>query len=163
MESNLRAISADDWATFKEVRLRALADSPDAFAVTLAEAEATTDAEWRERAGGSAPVVVAFDGDERPVAMGGYFAPDDSDESFIWGMWVDPDWRGRGQGSRILAKLLEHADGVGREVSLHVAEGNRARGLYEAHGFVSTGEWEPLRDGSPVRIERLRWSRSAAG
>ena len=161
MEPDVRVISEEDWVAFKNLRLQALADSPEAFAVTLAEAKADTQKEWRERAGGPNPVVMGFDG-ERPVAMGGLYAPEDSGEAFVWGMWVHPGWRGRGLGARILAVLLDHAQ-TGREVSLHVAEGNDARRLYEAHGFVSTGEWEPLREGSAVRIERLRWRRSVPG
>ena len=39
---------------------------------------------------------------------------------------------------------------------LHVAEGNDgARALYLSSGFVATGRWEPLREGSPVLIEEL--------
>ena len=164
VDPELRVISRDDWVSFKALRLRALADAPNAFAVTLAEADASTEAEWRERAGRPGPVVMAFSSDERPVAMGGLYAPEDSAEAFIWGMWVDPGWRGRGLGSRILGELLPHAERVDREVSLHVSEGNDgARRLYEAHGFVSTHEWEPLREGSDVRIERLRRRRSLPG
>lgn len=161
MGPDVRVISEEDWVAFKTLRLQALADSPDAFAVTLAEAEADTEKEWRQRAGSPHPVVMAFDG-ERPVAMGGMYAPENSGEAFVWGMWANPACRGRGVGARILGVLLDHAQ-ADREVSLHVAEGNDARRLYEAHGFVSTGEWEPLREGSAVRIERLRWSRSVPG
>ena len=38
-----------------------------------------------------------------------------------------------------------------------MTEGNdRARALYERRGFVSTGKWELLRDGSELSIELLR-------
>jgi len=155
MNMQLRVISADDWATFRVLRLRALADSPNAFGATLAEASLNAEPFWRARAGGSGPVILAFDG-EQAVAMGGLHAPDGSDEAFVWGMWVEPEWRGRGLGSRILRELVDSADRRGRAVVLHVAEGNAARNLYDEHGFVSTGERQPLRDGSEVRIETMR-------
>ena len=155
MELEPRSISEDDWEAFRALRLRALADAPDAFGATLADAEVCPEEEWRLRAGGNGPVVMAFAPDGSPVAMGGLYRPPGSEQSFIWGMWVDPAWRGRGVGSRVLASLLEHTVPADR-VSLHVADGNEgARRMYEAHGFASTEEWEPLRAGSPVRIERL--------
>lgn len=156
MEPVLRVISGDDWVAFRSLRLRALADSPTAFGATLAEAEAQPEAVWRSRAEGPGPLLLAFAGDD-PVAMGGLFVPAEADEAFVWGMWVAPEARGQGLGARVLRELLEHARRLGRTVSLHVTDGNDgARRLYEAHGFVGTGEREPLREGSDLRIERLR-------
>jgi GNAT superfamily N-acetyltransferase len=154
-----RVISGDDWASFRALRLKALADSPDAFGVTLAEAEANPEAVWRDRAAGPGPLLMAFE-DEHPVAMGGLYAPENSEEAFVWGMWVDPAVRGQGLGARILRELLDWGRRLDRAVSLHVTEGNdRARRLYEAHAFTSTGEWQPLRDGSEIRVETLRRQR----
>ena len=89
--------------------------------------------------------------------MGGLYVPDASADAFVWGMWVEPASRGHGLASRILERLLEHADEQGRSVLLHVTEGNdTARSLYERHGFTATGEVQPLRDGSHVRIHTMR-------
>ena len=156
MAPELRIVSGEDWEAFRVLRLRALADAPTAFGATLAEAEAQPESVWRSRADGPGPLVMAYDGDV-PVAMGGLFVPPDSVESFVWGMWVAPEARGCGLGARILAALVDHARGLDRSVLLHVTEGNdAARRLYEAHGFVGTGEWQPLREGSDLRIEALR-------
>lgn len=155
MSIQLRVSTEDDWAVFRSLRLRALADSPDAFAVTRAEAGQESEAFWRERASGPHPVVLAFSGD-RGIAMGGVYAPEDTADAFIWGMWVEPESRGKGLGSRIVRELVAYADGLRRDAVLHVSEDNAARSLYEASGFVSTGEWEPLRDGSDLRMELMR-------
>ncbi len=145
----------DDWRAVRDVRLRALTDSPDAFGVTLQEARAQADAVWRERLEGSNPTLLALE-EDHPVGMGGGFLPPDSDVAWIWGMWIAPEHRGTGLGRRILDALVRWAQGTGRVVHLHVAEGNHgARALYVSSGFVSTGQWEPLRDGSPVQIEKL--------
>ena len=160
MEPELRVISGQDWAVFRALRLQALADSPTSFGATRAEAESHPEMVWRDRAGGPGPVVMAFH-DDVPVAMGGLYAPEESREAFIWGMWVAPDWRGHGLGARILGELLDWGQRLNRIVALHVTEGNDgARRLYESHGFTSTGEWQPLREGSDLRIETLRQQRA---
>lgn len=156
MEETLRVISGDDWAAFREIRLRALADSPDSFGVTLAEAEANPATVWRDRAEGPGPVVLAFRG-ERPVAMGGLHLPRGTSDAFVWGMWVEPESRGQGLGGRILQELCDTARRERRALSLHVTVGNDgARRLYEAHGFVATGEAQPLRPGTDISMATLR-------
>jgi GNAT superfamily N-acetyltransferase len=79
----------------RDVSSRALADSPDAFRRTLAEAQALTEDFWRQQAEGSAPMVVVLE-DGRGVAMGGVFAPPDSAVAYVWGMWTAPEARGHG-------------------------------------------------------------------
>lgn len=118
-----RTLAAEDWKIFRQVRLRALADAPDAFGIMLAEAELNADSVWRERVQGPGPTkVVAEDG--APVAMGGAFAPPDSGVAMLWGMWTAPEARGRGHASRILTELLSWCRERDLTVMLDVTEGN---------------------------------------
>jgi len=156
VSTELRVIAIDDWEDFRAVRLKALADSPDSFGVTLAEALEKPPSVWRDRAAGPDPIVLGF-ADHGSIAMGGLYLPDASADAFVWGMWVEPASRGNGVASRILERLLEHADAEGRSVVLHVTEGNdAARALYERHGFTHKREVQPLREGSTVRIHTMR-------
>lgn len=156
MSVELRRVTTDDWELLRDVRLRALADAPDAFGSTLAQARAATDDEWRRRADNGGLTLLAL-ADDAPVAMGGAFAPDDRPTVFVWGMWTDPAARGRGLGAQVLDALVAWCRPSYDEVRLHVTEGNAgARRLYTGRGFEPTGTWEPLREGSPLRIEELR-------
>ena len=59
----------------------------------------------------------------------------------VLGMFVLPEWRGRGIGSRLLAACLTAARRAGLErIELEVyADNEAAIRLYEAHGFVREG------------------------
>jgi ribosomal protein S18 acetylase RimI-like enzyme len=144
--ATVRRLEADDWEIFREIRLRSLADSPDAFGSTLEREQAFGEDDWRHRLSG--PVYAVHD--PGPVAVGGLF--DHEGVLHVWGMWTDPAHRGRGHARRILDALI--APDV--EVVLDVNTTNdAARASYERYGFVGTGRFEPLRPGSPQRMERM--------
>lgn len=152
-------LGPDDWAELRDIRLRALADAPDAFSVVLAEAEAYDDDLWRDRLATSNPTYVVREAGST-VAMAGGFAPPDSPVAYVWGMWTAPEARGRGHSSVLLDRVVTWARAVGRTPHLHVTEGNdAARRLYVRSGFEPTGTWEPLREGSRTRVEELVLSR----
>jgi len=144
--ATLRALGPDDWETFRDIRLRSLADSPDAFGSTWERERAFTEAEWRRRLG--VPVYVVED--PRPVAIGGTF--DQEGVPHVWGMWTDPAHRGRGHARRILDALIP--PGTPAQLDVNVTN-DGARTAYQRYGFVGTGHLEPLRPGSDQRIERM--------
>lgn len=144
--SEVRRLGPDDWETFRAIRLRSLADSPDAFGSTLEREQGFTEADWRTRLSG--PVVVVDDPD--PVAVGGTF--DDDGALHVWGMWTDPDHRGRGHARAVLDALVR--PGTPTVLDVNVAN-TGARALYLRYGFVATGKLEPLRPGSEQRIELM--------
>lgn len=141
-----RRLTPDDWADFRDIRLRSLADSPDAFGSTLAREQEFTEDDWRRRLSG--PVYVVDD--PRPVAVGGIF--DATGTPHVWGMWTDPAYRGRGHARAILDALIP--SGTRAQLDVNVTNGG-ARTVYERYGFVGTGELEPLRPGSDQLIELM--------
>ena len=158
--TTIERLGPDDWREFRRIRLRALADAPTAFGVLLADAEQQAEDTWRARLGSGEPILAVRDGDGLVAMGGGWRSPEDRGRMMVWGMWTAPEARGRGHARDLLGRLLEHARAQGvPTVELHVTEGNDgARRLYEDCGFVATGEWEPLREGSELRIELLRRS-----
>ena len=82
--SEARRLGPDDWEAFREIRLRSLADSPDAFGSTLEREQEFTEDDWRRRLSGPVYAVT----DPGPVAVGGLF--DNEGVLHVWGMWTDP-------------------------------------------------------------------------
>ncbi len=155
VEVTVRQATGDDWATWRDLRLRALRDSPDAFGSTYAREAAFTEATWRGRAGGAAgPAALAFVGGTAVGIGGGY--RDLPGRLHVVAMWTDPAWRGHGVGRSVLLWLAGWAHEHGLRAHLDVEAGNAgARRLYEACGFEATGETRPIRDGSDLLVERM--------
>ncbi len=144
--SEVRRLGPDDWECFRDIRLRSLADSPDAFGSTLERERAFTEDDWRRRLSG--PVYVVDDSE--PVAVGGLF--DNDGVGQVWGMWTDPGHRGHGHARRILDAVTPLLPRV--QLHVNITNGD-ARLVYERYGFVGTGEIEPIRPGSDQRMELM--------
>ena len=153
---DVRRVRDDEWETLRDVRLRALADAPDAFATTHAEAAARPDQWWRDwaaasAAGDSQAMYLAWV-DGQPVGIAGVFG--DGRRFDVISMWTDPATRGRGVASALLEAAIAFAGDA--PVFLSVTETNEtARRLYERRGFVSTGITEPLRSNPELTIHEL--------
>lgn len=146
--AEVRLLAPDDWQDYRDIRLRALADSPDAFASTLARESTFDEGDWRLRLS-QRVVVVLTDGE--PVSVGGLFVDPDG-QAWLWGMWTDPGHRRRGHARRVMAAVVPEDRSVRLDVNL---ANSAARAAYERYGFVSTGELEPLRPGSGQRVELM--------
>lgn len=152
MTYEVRRVSGDDWWQWRELRLRALQDSPEAFCSTVSREQAFTEADWRARLDGTGCSVLATEAG-RAVGMGAAWAPD-ADTVQVVSMWVDPGHRGRGVARAVLDDLVAWAGE--RTVVLDVATANPgARRLYETAGFVATGRVTPMREGSTANVEEM--------
>jgi GNAT superfamily N-acetyltransferase len=153
-------LGEDDWVVFREIRLRSLLDSPDAFGSTYGEESSQTERAWRDWAAGrwrdgSAVVFAGRAEDGTPVGTAtgaGYEA--EPAVAHVYAMWVAPDARGAGVGRALLDAVEAWAKdrGCGRLV-LTVTETNAAaRVFYGACGFVESGDRALLREGSALEV-----------
>lgn len=145
----LRRASADDWEASRDVRLRALAQDPNAFCSTLEREAGFDEPTWRERLGRGI-TVLAWDGEEPVATVTGKADPHEAGGREVVALWVDPTQRGTGVADALLTFVIDWARGEGaHEVALWVAEDNsRARTLYECFGFTPTGERDVMRPGT---------------
>ena len=144
----LQTLTADDWRLWRELRLQALAEDPEAFGARLADWQGAADHEDRWRGRLSIPGghdVIAWC-DEEPCGMASGVPPARDQWITLISMWVAPTARGRGVGDMLVVEIVRWAKEVGSVgVRLDVAEDNHAaRRLYERHGFQLTGEVSDL-------------------
>ncbi|MFD1212234.1 GNAT family N-acetyltransferase [Arthrobacter sp. GCM10027362] len=148
----LRRMVPEDWAVWKDLRLRMLEDFPLGFTESLAQAEQTTDTQWQERAvlsaGKTSVSVLALDSAaEREQAVGTMSCYIEEDgTAWLAAVWVAPGHRGTGLAPRLLAEILDwvHGQPEVHALKLGVHEDNlRALAFYRRHGFMDRGEREP--------------------
>ena len=143
----LRAGHAD-WSVVRSIRLRSLADSPDAFARTLAEELPLSDEKWRSRIDNDRVahfLAMTSDGDSVGIAVG---APHKGQKNTagLFAMWVAAEARGRGIGSALVEAVVDWAQSERyQRIVLDVGKTNApAVRLYESCGFVPTGKTSAL-------------------
>ena len=147
----IRPIRCEDWRQLRAVRLRALADAPQAFGSTLAREEQFADDVWiaraqRSAAGETACTFVAVLDDQFHGLAGVFLSEQDLTLAEFVSFWVDPAHRCQGIGLRLMRAAEQWARdaGAGR-LELWVTQNNAAAGsLYERTGFSDTGRRQPL-------------------
>jgi GNAT superfamily N-acetyltransferase len=157
MNISVRRLGPDDWRTWRDVRLDALAQAPHAFASSLAKEQGYADADWRDRLHPDRGLKAVVEADTDGAGLIGAWLPDDRHGAVeLFSMWVRPSWRGRGVGDLLVADVLDWArERHHKRVELWVVDGNQnAERLYLRHGFRLTDEHQP-HPGDPDVRERL--------
>lgn len=158
----VRVIQASEWRLYKSLRLRALADAPDAFGSTWEQESLRADAHWQERlslaasSGQDLPLFAIIE--EAPVGLA--WAKVDaahSDNINLFQMWVAPESRGHGAATQLLELAIQWARDKGAaRISLGVTCGDSpALRLYTKVGFIASGAPEPLREGSSLQAQSM--------
>jgi ribosomal protein S18 acetylase RimI-like enzyme len=142
----LRTLTPEDAAVFQALRLRGLKECPEAFASSYEEEVGTRPEEIAKRLEPKpdSAIVGAFR-EDKLVALTGVQREGMAKlahKAFIWGVYVAPETRGSGVGSRVVSHALSYASetlGV-RQVNLGVNTKNTAAvALYSKLGFTQYG------------------------
>ncbi len=154
---HVEELTEDDWATLRDVRLRAVEAEPDLYGRARDREQRFAEGHWRMRLR-AAPWFVAF-ADGRAVGLVGLIeepgAPED--DRHAMGLWVAADARRHGAAMALLdaAEARAARDGA-RHVSVWVTDDDAAaQGLCERRGYMGTGVRAPT-PGDAARTDE-RW------
>lgn len=147
--NTLRELTPNDVVEFRRLRLLGLQESPAAFGASFAQDEKIPLEELAKRLNGTVDRwVLGVFSEAYLVGVVG-FMRDTGDKlrhkGFLWGMYVDPGFRGKGMARDLLSAALSRTDATPglRCVRLSVVTSNsKAVCLYKRFGFYKYGEEE---------------------
>lgn len=158
----VREFLPEEWPIYRDLRLRALHESPDAYGSVYAAECGQTDEEWAERlargvsAEGDLPMLALFDGEPSGLSWV-RIEETKPDVAHLYQMWVAPHCRRHGVGRALVDAAASWARAEGaRQFELDVTSDNQAAiRLYEGAGFIVLGESRPLRPDSALRAQGM--------
>jgi RimJ/RimL family protein N-acetyltransferase len=146
----VRPLQPEDVCSFRDLRFGALQQHPASFSSSVSEWEALGIDEMAKMLSGQNANLVfgAFaselGADSGLMGIVGFLRQTKEKyrhKAGVWGMYVRPEWHGKGIGRTLLECVIEHArDQPGlHQLHLTVTRGNLALGLYERLGFKAYG------------------------
>jgi len=163
--TTIRKLRAEEGMLFKQLRLGALKESPDAFSPTWEDNSAHDDQYWLKSAQKIAATenyeIFVAEYDDKPVGLVSGYA-DGKLTGHIGAMWADPRIRGKGIGRQLLLHVVSYLwDRQCQLIELTVTETNQpAIDLYQSIGFTFTGTDVPLREGSTLLNREMTLTRT---
>jgi GNAT superfamily N-acetyltransferase len=150
-EITVRVLEESEWALYREVRLRALAESPGSFTATLADEVDRDEQFWRDRMTHSHRLLGERDSVAQGIVSLGPYEPDPS-AAEVFGLYVVPEARGTGVSWRLVEAAAELAIQEGyQQLYYWVGTDNaRAVGFANNFGFRTTDYRRPAR-GSDIQ------------
>jgi len=160
----IERVTVKNALVFRNVRLRALDESPTAFSSTYAKESQIPHEEWIQRAvrwsSDGAVGLLAFQDDRVCGMVFCYTEQDHRDQGHVVSMmWVDSEVRRAGVGRLLIESVAAWAKGRGmRELKLMVTSVNHgAIAFYERLGFRMSGKTGPYpNDPAITEFEMLR-------
>jgi ribosomal protein S18 acetylase RimI-like enzyme len=145
----IERITRTNLPVFKEIRLRALQDTPSAFGSTYARESQMSDQEWKSRverwSGESGIGFLAFDDGAACGIAGAFLDRNDLSRAQLISMWTAPSHRRLGVGRMLVNKVAEWAQARGATILqlMVTSKNDAAMRFYERLGFSRTGRSEP--------------------
>ena len=155
-EITVRVLDESEWSVYRDVRLRALAESPGSFTATLADEADRDEQFWRDRMtrshwllAESGPVPQGI------VSLGPY--EQETSAAEVFGLYVVPEARGTGVAWRLVeaAATLAAQQAYLRLYYWVGTDNGRAVGFANNFGFRITDYRRPARASDPEPGEEI--------
>lgn len=148
-------LRVDEWQLYKQIRVEAVSDSPQAFGSNRDAQLAHPDSFWQKRLEDAAKgkeqwMLFARAGGDLVGMTGAYRDEENPREATVISVYVTPAWRGKGISARLMRAILEALKAAGiRKVWIGVnIEQKAALHLYLKTGFqVELTEHNRMGDG----------------
>lgn len=146
-EISVRALGEEDWQQYRDIRLAALQEAPDAFVATWAQEEAFDEQVWRGRMLRSRRLVAELNGSAVGVVSLGQAEEPYTHTGELFGLWVAPEARGTGVAWKLVEAGAEQARKEGHSyLGYWVGTDNgRAVAFASSFGFRPTDTRRPMR------------------
>lgn len=142
---NLRTLTPDDAEQFRTLRLNALQNAPYAFASSYEEEIDNPVDNFRNRLKDPLNTIFGAFDDTRLVGMVGFRREDKlklRHRAWIWGVYVEPNYRGSGLTRQLMTMAIDHARQFPELVYIYLsvnAANQPARKIYQSLGFEIYG------------------------
>jgi len=152
-EIEIVKLNTKDWPIYKQIRLEALKNEPQAFSTTYADMLARPDDFWIGRVMAAESedkdwllLLAKIDG--QAIGMIGAYCENGwgkHDTAYIVGVYVNRAYRGLGVGKKLLEAMLAKLKRIPNLATVRLSVNSiqaPAVGLYESCGFRATGQEE---------------------
>jgi len=145
----VRVLGEADWQRYREIRLAALKDSPEAFVSTYEDEAEFDEARWRSRMTGAQRLLAEVDGAAVGVASLGDVDGDNPHLIHLFSLWVAPAERGTGVATALVQAGAEAARTGGYTHLAYWVGTDNGRAVAFASGFG----FRPADSRRPMRVE----------
>lgn len=150
-DTTVRRLTEDEWTTYRDLRLRALQESPDAFVKSYDEEKGYDEELWRARMRRAARLIATVDGEEVGIlSMRPADEEFEEDAAEIFGLWVKADLRGAGVALELFQSVVQVARAAGHGHLVYWVGTDNGRGVAfaSARGFRPSEQRRPMRGSS---------------
>lgn len=134
---DIRQLEVSDWEAWKQFRLAALKNAPEAFCSSYEEELNWSDAQFQESLAKNDIFCVFVNGEI--IAGVGFYSLNPNKtrhRGVIWGMYTKREYRGKGYAGVLLKEIITHAKMSVFQLHLACTASNvSAMALYKNHGF----------------------------